>query len=268
MIRLIIPDSHGQYIDPKARKAFLEDVKILDPKETVWLGDHLDVSGVFSNHPAQYVKDLEYSYEKDCEQANNFLNAVQDAAPNCTSHHMMEGNHEQHWERWAVKTFSNKEDASSILKVMGPQAKLHLKNRGIKFYRFTEFHQGLAIPGAMRLGKCFFTHGTRAGMHATAQHLSDFGANVTHGHVHRSASVIRRTAAAGEIGAWCPGTLSLLQPTYLHNSVSSWSHGYAIQLVEKDGRFLHINVPIVNGKSLLSPLLKELNPNKLMGNKR
>lgn len=266
MIRVIIPDSHGAYIDNRAKDAFLVDLKLLDPREIVLIGDHVDVSGIFSSHPRNYVEELKYSYEDDCAQAAKFLDKIQQAAPSA-SYHYLEGNHEQHLERWVARTFTSKEDASGVLKVMSPEVKLGLKRRGIRYYRMSEQHMGLAVPGTIKLGKCFFLHGYRAGKYATAAHLDDFGGNLVHGHTHRSQSVIRRTTSAGEIGAHCPGTLAMLQPLYLHTSLSAWSHGYGVQMTERDGRFLNINVPIVAGKSLLKPLLDTLRPQRLYGKK-
>lgn len=244
-------------IDPGARDAFLRDLKALGPSEIILLGDHVDCGGMFSVHQPSYLEDVEYSYEEDCNAANVFLDAVSKAAPRARSWYI-EGNHEQHIERWVSRNFTNKKDATYTRGVMAPEHKLALKRRGIKYIRSSETYMGLAIPGTIRIGKCFFLHGYRAGKHATSAHLDDFGANLVHGHTHRSQAVMRRTASSGGIGAWCPGTLAKLQPLYLHTSVSSWTHGFAMQLVENTGRFMHINVPIVDGNSMLKPLLDKI----------
>lgn len=267
MIRAVIPDSHGSYADQKAVDAFIADLKLLDPREIVMLGDHVDVSGVFSSHPRNYVDELKYSYEDDCAEASKFLDQIQKAAPSATIYYL-EGNHEQHLERWVARTFTNKDDASGVLKLMSPESKLDLKRRGIRYYRMHTTHMGLSVPGTIKLGKCHFLHGYRAGKYATAAHLDDFGSCLVHGHTHRAQSVVRRTISSGEIAAHCPGTLAQLQPLYLHTSVSAWSHGYGLQMVEKDGRFLHVNVPITAGKSLLKPLLESLRPQRLYGGKK
>jgi UDP-2,3-diacylglucosamine pyrophosphatase LpxH len=257
LIRVIIPDSHGSYADPKALRAFLDDLRSLDPAEIVMLGDHVDVGGVLSAHPRNYVAELEYSYEEDCKAASRFLDEIQRRAPRALIHYI-EGNHEQHLERWAARTFTNRQDADGVCRALSPETKLELKRRGIRYYRRSERYGGLAVPGTIRLGKCMFTHGAHAGKHATSAHLDSWGTNVVHGHTHRAQSVVRRSAASGEIGAWCPGTLAMLQPLYLHTGVSSWSHGYGVQFVSDTGRFLPVNVPIVSGVSLLRPLSERL----------
>src|SRR5262245_1186760 len=48
--RVIVPDSHGCYIDPEACKAFLADLEQLRPAEVVMLGDHLDCGGWLAQH--------------------------------------------------------------------------------------------------------------------------------------------------------------------------------------------------------------------------
>lgn len=258
MIRLIVPDSHGAYIDKQAMKVFLQDLSALDPDEIVMMGDHVDCSGVFSKHKRSYRDELEYSYKKDIEYARLFLDAIQSNAPRAKIYYI-EGNHEQRAERWAVDTFSHPDDVSYAMSTFGPAAQLDLDGRGIEFFRMSEFYCGLTIPGTIKLGKCHFVHGICANKYATATHLEKFGDNVVHAHTHRMQQHSKRTVANGEIGAWCPGTLSELQPLYAHTNPTDWSHGYGLQFVNaKTGSFLHLNVPIVNGQSLLFPLVSRL----------
>jgi len=253
MIRLVIPDSHGEHIDVPARDAFLADVKLLDPGEIVLLGDHLDCGGTFSAHQRSYTNEMTESYQDDVNAANRFLDALQRRAPRA-KYHYLEGNHEAHVERWASREFASHKDAEMALEYFGPEAVLRLKDRGIKYYRRSKQYMGLSIPGAIRLGKCCFVHGIAASKHATYTHLVRFGTNVVHGHTHRRQSAGERTVMSDGFEAWCPGTLAKLQPLYAHTSPTSWSHGYGVQFVAKSGRFLHVNVPIHRGKSLLSAL--------------
>lgn len=257
LIRVVIPDSHGHNIDPAARDAFLGDLKFLDPNEIVGLGDHSDCEGWASVHKPMSVEDLDYSYSDDIASSASFWDAVQKAAPKAT-YHILEGNHEQHIERWIVNLVRHRRDATSVLRDLAPHAQLRFKERGFKFYRYHQCYMGLTVPNTIKLGKCYFTHGAKTCKHSAAAMLSDFGAPVVFGHIHRSQGYISRTVGADVIGAWCPGTLAKLQPTYLHNQVSSWSHGYGLQFVSKSGTFQHINVAIVRGKSLLGPLLEHL----------
>jgi predicted phosphodiesterase len=205
---------------------------------------------LFSAHQRQYTNELAESYEDDCAAANDFLDATQKAAPRAEDHYL-EGNHEAHAERYAAQAYASKRDADGFLERNAPAAMLRLKQRSIRYYRRQTCYQGIAIPGTIRIGRCYYTHGICHGTNATRQHLVRFCDNVVHGHTHRAAAVVERSVTKHAYGAWCPGTLSKLQPLYMHTSPSNWTHGYAVQFVAPSGRFLHVQVPIVNGESLL-----------------
>lgn len=249
-VRLIIPDSHGAHVDRAAAQAMIADAKRMNVTEVVWLGDHLDCGGIFSAHQRSYTNEIAESWADDCDAANWLLDAVQKATPGAR-HHYIEGNHEFHVERWASRTFTHKTDADRYLERQGPAAVLRLKERGIQFYRQGELHGNCSVPGMIRLGKVFFTHGWAFSRHATYAHLSAAGESIVHGHTHRAQSILTRTATSDAIGGHCPGTLAKLQPLYRHNSPSEWTHGYAVELFSSTGRFLHIHVPIVRGQSML-----------------
>lgn len=253
--RLIVPDFHGAHIDWAAAKACIRDAKSLRPKQVVLLGDGLDCAGTFSTHQRTYTNEMAESYDDDCRQANRFLNLLQNAAPDA-SFYYLEGNHEQHVERWAARTMQSQKDAENLLEVYGPEAVLELKERGIRYYKRSTHYMGLSIPGAIRLGKCFFVHGISHSKHAASVHLLRFGAPVVFGHVHRSASVIERTVMSEGHGAWSVGCLTKLQPLYAHTAPTSWTHGYGLQLVQPSGRFQHFNVSIHKGSSLMADLLR------------
>jgi predicted phosphodiesterase len=249
--RVIVPDFHGAHIDPGARKAILKDIKALDPDEVIYLGDALDCGGTFNSHQRNYTAEMCEAYEDDYNATNAFIDAVTDAAPRAQQD-LLEGNHEGHVERWAARNFERRRDANALLEVFGPEAVLKLKARNIRYFKRSEFYQGISIQGTIRRGKCFFTHGIGYSANATAVHLQRFAANVVHGHTHRSASVIKRTVSSEGIGAWCPGTLAKLQPLYMHTTPTDWSHGYGVQFANlSTGTFVHWNVPIFGDTSML-----------------
>lgn len=260
--RVIIPDFHGQHIDPRARAAFLAELRLIDPDEVVFLGDGLDCGGTFSTHQRSYNVELAESYDADCRAANSFIDDVMRAAPRAVWHYL-EGNHEQHVERWASRTFNSKRDADKVLEAIGPEKVLRLKERGIQYYRMAEHYHGLSIPGTIKLGKCFFTHGISHGKGAAAVHLHRFNACVVFGHTHTPQSLHGRTVTSENQAAWCPGTLAKLQPKYFHSMPTNWAQGYGYQHVLPSGVFLHMNVPIVletgtKGQSLLVSALESL----------
>ena len=250
IVRAIIPDSHGEHIDLGARDAFLSDLQALDVHEIVMLGDHLDAGGTMSTHQKSYSHEKTESYQDDVTAANVFLDKIQRASPRAVIHYL-EGNHEQHVERWAVREFERKKDADMVLEAIGPAAVLNLKKRGIAYYQRSTAYMNLSIPGAIKLGECYFVHGVSHAKNADQAHLERFGANVVFGHVHRVQGMNSRTVTSSGFGSWCPGTLAKLQPLYAHTAPTTWNHGYGLQFVAKSGAFLHINVPIHKGESLL-----------------
>lgn len=258
--RVIVPDSHGNHIDPIAARVFLRDLAELQPDHIVMLGDHLDCGGTFNAHQKTYTNELVESYHDDVKAANGLLDAMQEAAPNVGLWDYIEGNHEQHVERWTARNMHSKQDADDLIDVYGPAARLFLKRRGISYYQTKEFYDGLTVPGTIKRGKVYFTHGVSHSKHADAAHLERFNANVVFGHVHRSMSVVSRTVSSQGHGAWCPGTLAKLQPLYRHTQPTTWTHGYAVQFANaSSGRFVHYNIPIyADGTSGLTDMLGAL----------
>lgn len=254
--RVIIPDSHGSAIDPVAAAAFLADLKLLAPREIVLLGDHVDCGGFLAqHHTLGYVAQADYSYADDLAMANDFLDAVQRAAPNAVIHYI-EGNHERRVETWCVtQTLRHQKDAEMLRRAFAPEFMLRLKDRGIRYYRQAEHYGGVRVPGAIRLGKCFFWHGVSTAKHAATVNLNQFGGNVVYGHTHREDHGSRRPVKQGTIAAWNPGCLCKLQPLWCHTRPTDWNTGYGMQTVSDGGDFLHVNIPIVDGRSLLMPLL-------------
>ncbi len=159
-------------------------------------------------------------------------------------------------EKWCVtQALRNRIDAAYLKKMFGVRVQLHIEKRGIYHWEQGKRYMGCRIPATIRLGNCFFTHGTKHGKNAASAMLSRFAGNVVFGHVHKLLSASDRTVKDGEIGAWCPGSLCFEQPLWRHSDPTDWCQGYGVQLVRPNGDFLHINVPIIGGKSYLVDLL-------------
>jgi len=254
-VRFIIPDVHGCKMCKPAVAAMLGDLESLRPKEIVIMGDFLDCGGFLAqHHTLGYVEQSEYEYESDVMAGNGLLDRIQEAAPDAEIH-FLEGNHEARIEKYCVTTALRNGapnvavEAEHLRMLYGTEYVLHLDKRGIQIYRQGKYYHGLGIPSTIKLGKCHFTHGVTTAVNAAKVHAERFGGNVVFGHTHRADSYHIRTISAGVIGAWNPGTLSELQELFMHQNISNWSHGYGLQLVKSDGDFLHINVPIRDGKS-------------------
>lgn len=258
-VRVIIPDTHGCFVDPAAISAVFSDIEQLCPREIILLGDHLDCGGFLAqHHTLGYVAEADYTFEQDVDAANVMLDRLQSICPRSAIHYL-EGNHEARIEKWCLTSaLRNKHDAKMLLDTYGTETQLHLAKRKISFYKQGQFYDGCRIPSTIKLGKCYFTHGSRVGKNATQAMLSDYGACVVFGHVHKIQSASSRTVEGGEIGAWTPGCLCRLQPLWRHTAITDWSHGYGVQLVRPDGDFLHITVPIIDGKSYLINLTEKI----------
>jgi predicted phosphodiesterase len=255
LVRVIIPDTHGCKANQEALAACLGDVKALNPDEIVLLGDHVDAGGLLAQHHVMgYVAEASYTYEEDIAATRAFLDALQAAAPKAQIHYI-EGNHERRVETWCVtQSLRNAKDAEFLRKAFSPEFLLNLKERGIPYYRQGEFYMDLKLPGAIRLGKCYFTHGSKTPANATAAMLAAFGAPLVFGHTHRAQASSGRPVHSGSIAAWNPGCLCELQPLWQHTNPTSWSHGFGVQVVARSGEFLHLNIPIIEGRSLLGTL--------------
>jgi len=258
--RVVVPDTHGCFIDRAAFAALLGDLPLLQPRELILLGDHVDCSGFLAEHlPLHYVDQAAYSYEDDVDHANAHLDAILSMVPEDCVVEYLEGNHERRVEKWVLgQKLRHSKDQEAMVKLYAPRHRLGLEKRGVTYYPVSEFHDGLRTRGTIKRGKCYFVHGFSHAKKATEQHLQKIGANVVHGHTHRVDSASLSPVEHGNMQGWCPGTLSTLVPMYRHGAPTDWSHGYAIQLVSEDQTFLHINVPIIDGRSYLAPLVEHL----------
>ena len=88
--------------------------------------------------------------------------------------------------------------------------------------------------------------------------LNRFKANIVFGHVHKLLAVGDRNVKDGEMGAWSVGHIGQQQPMWRHGDPTDWSQGYGFQIVQTNGDFFHINVPIIDGRSYLASLGKLL----------
>lgn len=249
-LRVIWPDLHGSQQDPTAVAAFLADVKSLDPDEGVGLGDIFDAGGFLAEHHVWgYVAETSYSFEDDVRAANLFLDGYQKAAPR-SSVALLEGNHEGRVEHWCVtQGLRRGVTASYFMDKFAPSKLLETERRGFSWHRRAEAYDGLGVMGAIRRGKCIFTHA------ADLRSFSRYGANVVHGHDHQMTAQMFSSLSEGTQGIWSMGCLSRKHQYWHHDRPMNWTHGYGIQIVARSGLFLTFQIPIVNGVSLL-PTIK------------
>ncbi len=257
IVRVIIPDTHGAKASESAIAALLSDIKAINPQEIILMGDHVDCGGHLAlHHVMGYVAETAYSYEDDIAAANSFLNSLRLAAPSAKIEYL-EGNHERRVETWCVtETLRHSKDAEGLRRLYAPEFRLNLKERGIIYYRESEFYDGLNSPGIIKRGKCFFIHGMSTAKDAVSATLARIGGNVVFAHTHRVQTAVVRLVGIGAIGGYNPGCLCEIQPLWHHTDPTNWTHGYGMQLVTQDETFLHFNIPIINGQSLFRALVK------------
>lgn len=259
-IRAILPDVHGNHMDRDAVAACFADLEVIKPNTILQLGDLLECGGwLAQHHTLGYVAEVgQMSFAEDVDAANDFLDRCQSLAPHVE---LLEGNHEARCEKWCVTQTlknSNGRDAEYLRRMVAPEYVLGLERRGIPYFNYHKKHDGLEVPGVIKRDQCYFTHGWSTNKHAASSHLARVLGNVVYGHTHRADYAVDRTVDGGIHAAWCPGTLSQMQPMWKHNSPTSWTHGYMLQFIAKDGSFQMLQVPIFQGKSFFSRVIESL----------
>lgn len=256
IVRVLFGDLHGCMQDDTAVSRLLSDIKALAPDEIIMGGDMVDCAGFLAeHHTLGHVQEMDYSYEEDCAQAAVFFDRLADAAPRARIE-WIEGNHEWRVEKWAVTVGRrSKQDAAALLASVHPYKMTHGKERGIIYYKHTDCYDGLTQPGWIKRGKIFVTHGISTVKHAAAATLAKVGGNVVYFHSHRMDSFHTDLVDAGPVAAWCPGCLCGRYPMWRHTDPTTWTQGYAVQFISATEHFLHVQVPLVQGESLLTPLL-------------
>lgn len=259
-VRFFLPDTHGCFVDPAALAACLEDMEALQPREIYMMGDHLDCGGFLAqHHTLGFVAEADYTFESDVAAANALLDEVQRRCPSAVITYL-EGNHEERLEKYCITAaLRQSKDAAFLRKLIGPESVLHLEKRGIRYITKGKTYDGCRVQGTVKAGRCYVTHGTRHGKNAAHAMLSRFGACVVFGHVHKLLAASDRNVRDGEYAAWSVGHLSRQQPLWRHGDPTDWSQGYGFQVVTKQDDFLHINVPIIDGRSYLALLDGALN---------
>jgi predicted phosphodiesterase len=259
-VRVTVGDVHGCNMDREAVAALLADVRRIQPHEIFLMGDIVNC-GTFlaQHHTLGYVAETTETWEDDIRAANWFLDQLRLAAPNAVIIYI-EGNHEQRIERWSIsvtmRAGGHASDAQALLDREGIPARLSLKQRAITFYRMAECYDGLTVPGFIRRGKLFYTHGSFVtSKHATRDIQSKVTGNVVFGNTHRAQAEVVRKVNVGVIGAWNPGCVCKLQPLWLNTNPTDWTLGYGLEFIARSENFLHINMPLI-GESLLSPFLE------------
>lgn len=254
-VRIIANDVHGSMMDRDAVDAFLADLKKWNPDEVVLNGDIIECGGFLAmHHTLGFVAQTEYTLQDDIAAGNWFLDEIQKAAPKAVIHYLA-GNHEDRIERWIVdQTMRSSRDSEFLRQMIGPEKLLRLAERGVNYYTRGAIHVEGLPPGWIKLGKIFFTHELGGGKNAASAAVGRTAGNVVFAHTHQEDTSTVVLPGVGMVKAWNPGCLCQRQPLWRHSNPTNWSHGYGVQFVAKSGQFLHMNVPIWQGQSLVGSM--------------
>jgi hypothetical protein len=250
------PDIHFPLQDKKALAVAVKAHKLLNPDNTVFLGDVLDCS-IFSSHANKTIAESQtYDFKKvEIDPANELLDIVQKNTKKNT--YLLEGNHEWRVERWAA---NNNRVGESIYDLISPKATLSQGRKNFTYIPYTpvsgnmsNFLQIAPNNKKMKTGGLVAIHGWSHAKHSSYRHLElSRTQSILHGHVHRQQSIATRDPWHNRvIKAFCPGTLSVLQPLYAHGGTpTDWVHGFAIIYVGTRS-WTEYNITIVNNQCVL-----------------
>ena len=146
-------------------------------------------------------------------------------------------------------------DAEYLRAAFSPETLLRIKERGITYYRRSVYHIKGLPPGWIKLGKMFYVHELGAGKNAAREAAIKTAGNVTYFHAHREDEATVVFPGVGIVKAFCPGCLCDRQPMWRHSDPTSWSHGYAVDIIASSGNFQRIHVPIWDGESLAGTMV-------------
>ena len=162
-------------------------------------------------------------------------------------------------ERWIVdQTMRHGRDSAFLRTLLAPETLLRLSERGVLYYGRDTHHISGLPPGWIKLGKIFFVHELGGGKNAASAAVGRTAGNVVYAHTHVADTSTTVLPGVGLVAAWNPGCLCQRTPLWRNSNPTGWSHGYAVQFVNKSEEFLHVNVSIWNGKSLVGQLINKI----------
>jgi hypothetical protein len=202
--------SHGDQIDPEARKAVLTFRERWKPETTFHLGDFLDLAAFRAgavNDPNS--SDRAASVSDDLSAGIDFLHELR-------PQHILFGNHEARLYKLAASPNALAAHASTLTIQAIEEAAKKLKARLYPYY----------IRSYVELGGTKFLHGYMFNVQAIRDHAETYG-NCVLAHLHRVGSERARTldGATGH----CTGMLARFDMEYAstRRATLAWSQGFA-----------------------------------------
>lgn len=261
---LIANDIHFPKENKAALDCFLQAVSTLKPDGILLNGDIMDC-GTFSRHdifqpPKCHWTDSQF-YDAawdDFNPMNAFLDIIDDLVPKAQKIYNL-GNHEE-WLLQFIKT-----SPSTRQPLFGMEERLNLRKRGWKVNKYKDIFK----LGKLRVVHTLFDSGKggggSGGKHHSSKHLDVMGASTIYGHFHDIQCASKITPEKDAHMAFSNGCLCDLNPEYLRNGPTNWSHGFAIVYTFPNGNFQVDLKRIVGGKVIVSGQLIDGNKKEFWG---
>lgn len=230
---LVSADQHVPYQDKPSVKSLLylmDDVKF---DGFVLLGDFMDMD-VISHWNKDKRQTLEGKRLKnEYIEGNVLLDEFDKRLPKDCDKRFFMGNH----EKWYYDLI---EFSPMLEGFLDPVDNLKLTERGYQIYPYNHIEQ---------IGRLHFTHGLYAAQNCVKKHLDECKTNMMFGHVHTTESRLSSSPAKEiALAGYSIGCLCNLNPCFMQNRPSAWSHGFAIVNFFEDGYFDVTNQRIVQGR--------------------
>jgi hypothetical protein len=230
------PDTHVQFMDPKAVSSFIDFMEWYKPHGHLILGDFLDAEGI-SHWPNDSLTPREFIPE--VIQARELLSQIVQKTPQTIYRAYLKGNHED-WLNQAMSArlpeLFNGLDKLGLMPDI--KALLDLERFGYDF---------LEMNHILKIGKAHFTHGLYTGANHAKKHLDVLKANIYYGHLHDIASH-QQPSINGMIESASIGCLCRLDAKFLKGKPNNWIQGFRVFEFFRDGSFSTYQIRIFDGQ--------------------
>lgn len=229
---VIVSDIHVPYHCEKAVNAFFDFLKETQPDEVVLNGDVADMHGA-SLHGDSLSENL---LQEEIGCVNNFLDTVQQLAPQARIHYV-EGNHEERLTRYIERRAPNMRGMTSVPELLG------LNERGIGWTPYGKVH--------FLSDKVGCTHGTLHGTNYARDTLVKYGMSLFVGHAHRPAVATMGVAGKDSDtvrGVFGCGCLIPVDSVPYMKGPTSWTQGFGVCYIMPDGTFTPYLVNMAKGR--------------------
>lgn len=226
---LSIPDLHLPFQDKKSVSLVLDVASQFKADEVILLGD------VFDNYSiSRYEKDPTRDFKLYIEELSEAKEYFHEILSKLKSKKIvfLFGNHDaSRLERYVAL------NSPKLAGLLDPKQVFGIPERVLCLPYKQKSHY--------KIGKCIFTHGSRAGEHPTAAMVKRYGCSVIHGHTHKLQEHHISNINGQDFVGLSPGWLGDERHAaeYIHD-VSNWSQGFCLTYHKANGDFYHSLVHI------------------------